>query len=52
MSFPNNVRLVFLIVALIGLIVTTLTSCSSRNGYGCHSNQSWGKMERRINRPY
>lgn len=35
-------------VALIVIILASLSSC--RAGYGCHGNQSWGKMTSRNNR--
>lgn len=42
-----------LTVITISLILTILvSSCGTRNGYGCHGNQSWGKMIKRNNRPY
>jgi len=34
----------------ICMLLFAMTSC--RTGYGCKGNQSWGKMERRINSPY
>ncbi len=37
-----------LTIVAITLIAITFSSCA-RSGYGCHGNQSWGKMVRRIN---
>jgi len=48
-SYVNAVKLVAFAVVLLGLLIATLSSC--RSGYGCHGNQSWDKMVRRINRP-
>lgn len=37
-------------LAIATIVIMLASSCSSsRNGYGCHGNQSWGKMVRRIN---
>lgn len=51
-SYVNAVKLVAFAVVLLGLVIATLSSCSTRNGYGCRGNQSWDKMVRRINSPY
>jgi hypothetical protein len=37
------------VFALLGLVTIFGSSC--RSGYGCHGNQSWSKMVRRINAP-
>jgi uncharacterized membrane protein len=39
------------IIAISIMLIIFMSSCSSRNGYGCHGNQSWNKMVRRINAP-
>jgi hypothetical protein len=31
------------------IVIIFMTSCSSKNGYGCRGNQSWNKMVKRIN---
>jgi len=45
----------FLAGVIIGgalmFFLTALTSCSTRNGYGCKGKESWNKMVRRINSP-
>jgi len=51
-SYVNKIRLIAIAVALTGLLIATLSSCSSRNGYGCHGNQSWNHMVKRINSGY
>jgi len=51
LSYVNAIKLLAVAVVLLGLIVATLSSCSTRNGYGCKGNQSWNKMVRRINSP-
>jgi hypothetical protein len=50
-SFVNAVKMLAIAVVLLGLVIATLTSCGTRNGYGCKGNQSWNKMVRRINSP-
>ena len=50
-SYENAVKLIAIAIVLLGLIVATLSSCGTRNGYGCKGNQSWNKMVRRINIP-
>lgn len=45
----------FIKIAMIAITLGTLaliTMSSCRTGYGCRGNQSWKKMERRINRLY
>ena len=48
-SYVNKVKIIITAVVLTGLVIATLSSCSSRNGYGCKGNQSWNKMVKRIN---
>jgi len=50
-SFVNAVKMLMIAVVLLGLVIATLTSCGTRNGYGCKGNQSWDRMVRRINSP-
>jgi hypothetical protein len=50
MSFANKLKLMLLALILLGLLISCLTSC--RTGYGCHGNQSWNHMVRRINSAY
>lgn len=50
MSTPNRMRITILAVILLGLLISTLSSC--RTGYGCRGNESWGRMVRRINSAY
>jgi predicted small secreted protein len=40
------------LTAITILLSIILSSCSTRNGYGCKGRESWGKMVNRINRPY
>lgn len=40
------------ILICIGIAIMLIMSMSScRTGYGCHGNESWGRMVYRINRP-
>lgn len=41
----------FKIVVGIAIVITAMMFTSCKTGYGCHSNESWKHMERRINRP-
>jgi hypothetical protein len=45
----NAIKVTLIVGAITFIIAFTMTSC--RSGYGCHGNQSWGKMVNRINRP-
>lgn len=47
----NTTAVIILIVMVLGLMLS-MTSCSTKNGYGCRGNQSWGKMVKRINSGY
>ena len=52
-SYPNKLRLIIMLVLATGLLLATLSSCSSSK-YGCgHGNprMTWNKMVRSINRP-
>jgi hypothetical protein len=51
LSYVNAIKLLAVAIVLLGLIVATLSSCGTRNGYGCKGNQSWDRMVRRINSP-
>jgi hypothetical protein len=51
LSFVSLVKLIAFAIVLLGLVVATLSSCGTRNGYGCKGNQSWDRMVRRINSP-
>ena len=44
LSFANRVRTVIIAIILLGLLIS-----SCRTGYGCHGNESWRGMVRRIN---
>ena len=45
-----NQGLTSLVLVTIALVmVICMSSC--RTGYGCHGNESWGHMVKRINRP-
>jgi len=50
MSKYTIIKILLTIITLGSLVLFAMTSC--RTGYGCHGNQSWKHMERRINRPY
>lgn len=39
------------LVTISLVLAIILSSCGTRNGYGCHGNQSWNKMVKRNNRP-
>lgn len=39
-SFANKVRLFFLTLSLVGLLVSSMSSCTSTRGYGCKGNGS------------
>jgi len=41
---------VLTLISLV-LLVATLTSCSSRKGYGCRGNYSWDRMMYKNTRP-
>ena len=41
---------VLTLISLV-LLVVTLTSCSSRKGYGCKGNYSWDRMMYKNTRP-
>jgi hypothetical protein len=45
------IKITILIGAAAILFSVLLSSCGTRNGYGCKGNQSWDKMVRRNNRP-
>lgn len=48
----TNQGLGILVVILASfMLLMFMSSCSTRNGYGCKGNQSWNKMVRRINSP-
>jgi hypothetical protein len=40
-----------LLIAFAVLCFFAVFFSSCRSGYGCHGNQSWSKMVRRINAP-
>jgi hypothetical protein len=40
-----------LILMGLVLLIAVLSSCSSRNGYGCRGNYSWDRMVWKNTRP-
>ena len=45
------IKIALVVITIGSLVLFTLSSCGTRNGYGCHGNQSWNKMVKRNNRP-
>ena len=41
---------ILIMIAIAAVMLMFLSSCST-SGYGCHGNQSWKQMTKRINRP-
>jgi hypothetical protein len=51
MSIHTFIKIGLTVMTIGGLIMFTLNSCGTRNGYGCKGNQSWNQMVKRNNRP-
>jgi heme A synthase len=40
-----------LLMSVVCVICLMFSSCSTKKGYGCHGNESWNGMIKRINKP-
>lgn len=41
----------FNVIMLTAILILFMSSCRT-SGYGCKGKESWGKMVKRINKPY